>query len=343
MMSVGAGMAEQNNSRMVSVLMPVYNCEKYVAQAIESILHQTFESFEFIIINDASTDHTQEIIASFQDPRIRVYQNSTNLGLTRSLNIGIDLCKGKYIARMDGDDISHPDRLARQVTFLEDHPHTGLVGTDYERIASDGTRSGKIITHRTDWQLVHWMLYFENPIAHPTVCLRSDLIREVKGYDENFRYTQDYDLWDRLSGITHLANLPELLLFRRFGDESQTSTINLRPQLEYALKIRQRIVERLTGQIYPFKVIQLWDSPDFDLDPKIKYQAGVAILKIFFCFNKKTAGLEKDNVLSIRKDTSKRLMGIAKSMPDCGYKRLLFLFNDIFIRLVKIRALWELP
>jgi glycosyltransferase involved in cell wall biosynthesis len=333
-------MGEQDSHLLVSVLMSVYNGEKYVAKAIESILNQSFAPFEFVVIDDASTDHTKDILTSFSDSRIRIYQNSSNKGLTRSLNIGLDLCKGKYIARMDSDDLSHPNRLARQVDFLEKHPSIGVIGADYERITPDGTHTGKFCIHRPDWELVHWMLNFENPISHPTVCLRTGLVRQVGGYNEDFQYTQDYDLWGRLARITCMANLPEVLLYYRSGDENQISTANLQSQKENELKIRQRIVSELTGKTYPFEIIQILNFPRLDLDPLVKYEACLAIIKIFFSFLRVTKGLKKDKVLSIRKDSSKRITTIAKSMPDCRHKSFILFTNNILNKFVNFYALF---
>ena len=318
-------------SQLVSVVMPVYNDEKFVAEAIESILNQTFDSFEFIIINDYSTDHTPEILASFHDPRIRIYENTSNLGLTKSLNIGLALSKGKYIARMDSDDISHPDRFAHQVDFLEDNPKIGVLGTDYEMITPDGTHTGRIIGHRSDWELVHWLLNFDNPISHPTVLLRTILVKQIKGYNEEFQYSQDYDLWGRLSKITYLANLRETLLYHRSGHVNQISAMYPQSQKEGSLKIRQRIISQLTGQLYPLEIIELLTYPYLNVDSKIKFETCKAIIKIFFSYLGMIKCLKKDKVLSIRKDCSKRIRTITNSMPDSSHKTLILLLNKIFI------------
>ena len=332
------GITPISDMPVISVLLSVFNNEKYIYESIRSVLCQTFENFELIIIDDASNDHTSEILASFTDPRIRISRNLNNQGLTRSLNIGLELCKGKYIARMDSDDISHPDRFARQVDFLEKHPSIGVLGTDYERITSDGTHTGKVCTHRSDWELVHWMLNFENPISHQTVCLRTNFIRQVGGYNENFRYTQDYDLWGKLARITYMANLPETLLFYRSGHENQISITNPNSQKEYEIKIRQRIVSQLTGQTYPLDIIQILNSPPPDLDPMMKYKACLAIIKIFFSFLRVTKQLKKDKVLSIRKDSSKRITTIAKSMPEGWHKTFILFTNYILIRFINLYA-----
>jgi hypothetical protein len=241
---------------------------------------------------------------------------------------------------MDSDDISHPSRFARQVDFLENHPSIGVLGADYERITSDGTHTGKVCIHRSDWELVHWMLNFENPISHPTTCLRANIIRQVGGYNEDFRYTQDYDLWGRLARITCMANIPETLLYYRGGHENQISTTNLHSQKEYELKIRQRIISQLTGKTYPLEIIQLLTFPSPDFDPVNKYEACLAIMKIFFSFQRVTRGLKKDKVLSIRKDSSKRITAIAKSMPDGRHKTFILFTNNILNKYIKFYALF---
>jgi glycosyltransferase involved in cell wall biosynthesis len=318
-------------SDLVSVVMPVYNNEKFVAEAIDSILNQTIDSFEFIIINDHSTDHTPEILASFHDPRILIYENTSNLGLTKSLNTGLALSKGKYIARMDSDDVSHPDRFAHQVHFLEDNPNIGVLGTDYEMITPDGTHTGRIIGHRSNWELVHWLLNFDNQISHPTVFLRTILVKQIKGYNEEFQFAQDYDLWSRLSKITYLANLPETLLYHRSGHVNQISAMYPQSQKENGLKIRQRIISQLTGRIYPLEIIEFLSFPNLNVDPKTKFETCKAIIKIFFSYLGMIKGCKKDNVLSIRKDCSKRIKTITNSMPDSSHKTLILFLNNILI------------
>lgn len=189
----------------VSVVMSVYNAEKYLEEAIDSILNQTFSDFEFIIINDGSTDRTSEILKGYTDPRL-IIVNQANMGLTRSLNKAINMVRGEYIARMDSDDISLPERLQMQVAFLHGHPTVGLVGTRVIQI----DENGEFIA---EWSLlaesayIKTALLIENQFCHGSVMFRRECIRKVGGYREEFKRAQDYDLWLRIAEYYEVANL----------------------------------------------------------------------------------------------------------------------------------------
>ena len=198
----------------VTVLMSVYNGEKYLKEAVDSILNQTFEDFEFLIIDDGSTDQSLEILRSYKDQRIRIVQNKKNIGLNQSLNNGLKLAQGKFIARMDADDISLSKRLEKQVAFMDDNPGIGVCGTWLQTF-------GEI--KKTVWKspLKHEeicaRMFFENSIGHPTVMIRKDIIdRYNLFYDENYQICEDYKLWIDMANITGLANLQEVLLLHRF-------------------------------------------------------------------------------------------------------------------------------
>ncbi|MBH8566029.1 glycosyltransferase [Nostoc sp. CENA67] len=208
----------------VTVLMPVYNGEIYLQEAIDSILSQTFQDFEFLIINDGSTDSTREIICSYDDPRIRLIDNDCNLGLTQSLNKGLKLAEGEFIARQDADDISEPERLAKQVTFLETHPEVALVGTWYKDIDPQG----KLIEKRNlpcNSTQIRWEILFYCPFVHSAVMFHKYTILEQIGfYDEAYSYAQDYDLWWRIARSLKMINLNEYLVNLRINPSSMTAT-----------------------------------------------------------------------------------------------------------------------
>ncbi|MDJ0799829.1 MAG: glycosyltransferase [Calothrix sp. MO_167.B12] len=208
----------------VTVLTAVYNGESYLREAIDSILAQTFPDFEFLIINDGSTDSTQEIIQFYDDPRIRLINNEYNLGLTRSLNKGLELAKGEFIARQDADDISEPERLAKQVAFLETHPEVALVGTWYKDIDPQGNLIGEC-NLPCDCTQIRWDILFYCPFVHSAVMFRKHTIAEQIGfYDEAFSYAQDYDLWWRISRRLQVANINEYLMKLRINPSSMTAT-----------------------------------------------------------------------------------------------------------------------
>ena len=206
----------------VTVLMPVYNGDRFLREAIESILNQTFEEFEFLIINDGSIDNTREIILSYDDPRIRLVDNNCNLGLIRSLNKGLELAEGQFIARQDADDISEPERLAQQVAFLETHPEVALVGTWYKEIDSQGKLIGECKLP-CDCTQIRWELLFYCTFAHPSVMLqKSTIIKQIGFYSKAALHTEDYELWCRIARCFPVANLDKHLVRYRIHANSVT-------------------------------------------------------------------------------------------------------------------------
>ena len=202
----------------ISVIMSVYNGERYLRQAIESILNQTLPDFEFIIVNDASTDSSNQIMQSYNDGRIRIINNESNIGLTRSLNKAIEQAKGELIARQDADDISLPNRLKEQFRFFEQHPDTVLLGSSIYIIDGDGKRRGKRVLKdypgRNEFQ--------GNWFAHGSAMFRRDIIRGMGGYNELFRYSQDYELWLRIAKkyLERVRGLPRALYMLRLHEEN---------------------------------------------------------------------------------------------------------------------------
>src|SRR3989344_7907586 len=202
-----------NNNPMVTVLMPVYNGERYLRQYIESILNQAYKDYELLIIDDASTDTSRKIIHSYHDPRIRLIENTGNLGLIKTLNHGLSLAKGDYIARQDQDDISHPMRLEKQVGYLNSHPEIVLLGTRIDTIDQKGRKSESYgYSTASSEDAIYWQLMFTNPFAHPSVMMRATTVRAIGGYDEYFIDCEDYDLFSRLTHAHKTTNLNEALL-----------------------------------------------------------------------------------------------------------------------------------
>ncbi len=194
----------------VTVLMPVYNGERYLREAIGSILGQTFGDFELLIVNDGSTDASESIIRSHDDPRIRLVTNEANLRLTATLNRGLALARGQYLARMDCDDISLPERLGKQVAFLDAHPEVAVVGTWY-RTTGEGRE--RIVRYPKKRGMLRSLLLFASPLAHPTVMLRRELfVRNGFLYDPDFPNVEDYELWSRISVSHDIAVMGEVLL-----------------------------------------------------------------------------------------------------------------------------------
>lgn len=213
-----------NKVPIVSVLLSVYNGEKYLRESIESILDQTFTDFEFIIINDGSTDASQRIISAYHDPRIRIINNSSNVGLTKSLNRGLKLARGIYVARQDADDISEPQRLAKQVKFMNNNPDIVLLGTWYREIDAEGN-FGDNVRLPSDQTELQWALLFYCPFVHSGVMFpRDTFLKKVGYYNEDFHYAMDHELWLRASRQQPITNFREYLVRYRQNPYSMTET-----------------------------------------------------------------------------------------------------------------------
>ena len=208
----------------ISVVMPVYNCEKYLSYSIESILSQSFKAFELIIVDDGSSDNSMKIIQSYKDKRVKVIDNQKNIGVTKSLNRAIHYSKGQYIARMDADDISLVDRLEKQFNFMENNPKVAVLGGGYQEIDSDGRLVNYIFKPPVDKRTIeHQLLFkkpFANPIVHPTAIIRRTALEDIGGYRVLFQTAQDYDLWLRTSEKYIIQNLDEILIYYRFHPDS---------------------------------------------------------------------------------------------------------------------------
>lgn len=215
-------------SPKVTVLMPVFNGEKHLREAIDSILLQTFTDFELLIINDGSSDSSESIIRSYSDSRIRLINNSSNMSLIYTLNTGISLATGEYIARMDSDDICHPLRFAKQVEFLDNNHDYAMVAAKVRLIDSSSRETGVWlddcrITLRSE---ILNQLPNANCIAHPTVMIRTDVIRKFE-YDPEQLHSEDYDLWLRMASAgCVIGKIDDFLLYYRIHDESVTVMSN---------------------------------------------------------------------------------------------------------------------
>ena len=204
---------------LVSVVLAVYNGERFLRCALDSLVSQTFTDFELIIVDDASTDRTPSILDDYTDPRLVRMANSENAGQTPSLNKGLQIARGELIARHDADDISHPERLRLQVEAMRSDRNLALLGTAYERIDRRGRLLEKVSPPTTNERLQK-RLEEGNIFCHGSVIMRRDLLEKVGGYNDYFSVTQDYDLWLRLAEHGELANLPHALYQFRFDGAS---------------------------------------------------------------------------------------------------------------------------
>jgi glycosyltransferase involved in cell wall biosynthesis len=208
----------------ITVLMPVYNGDKYLKEAINSILRQTFPSFEFLIINDGSKDKSLEIIRSYTDARIRLVENEKNLGLIKTLNKGIDLARGEYIARMDCDDVSLPDRLAKQFFFMDTHKKVGVCGTWFKTI---GGQKNIVARYASAQDVIYCALLFNSILAHPTVIMRRKYFQDNNlYYDPSYIHAEDYELWTEAIKYFEISCINDALLLYRVHPEQTTKRFN---------------------------------------------------------------------------------------------------------------------
>lgn len=207
----------------ISVIMPVYNGEKYLNEAIDSILNQTFSDFEFIIINDCSTDNTENIIKSYDDKRIRYIKNEKNLGVAETLNKGLDMAQGEFIARMDADDISLPERFEKQLSFLQLNPECGVCGSNI-LIFEDNINIRELVYSETHDKIMVDMI-FNSAFAHPAVMMRKDVLDNAGlRYNFDFEKAEDYRLWYDILSVSNGYNIQECFLRYRHHKSQVTKT-----------------------------------------------------------------------------------------------------------------------
>ncbi|MDO8639216.1 MAG: glycosyltransferase [Candidatus Daviesbacteria bacterium] len=246
------------NKPLVSVVMPVFNADRYIHKAIESILNQTLKNFEFIIINDASVDKTLQIIYEFKkkDKRIRLINNKKNLQMAQSLNLGVNEAKSGLIARMDQDDISLPDRLKIQYDFMQSNPSVAIVGNDIIIIDEDDKITGKR-TYPTISNELKKILFRYSAFAHPTVMFRKSAFKEVGGYNVEKYPCEDIDLWFRLGKKFEFASIPSFLFKYRVSLNSGSHQ-NLTKTEILGLKIKIQAIKRYNCRPTLYDIIYIF-------------------------------------------------------------------------------------
>ncbi|MDO3722574.1 glycosyltransferase [Marinobacter sp. chi1] len=288
--------SEARNVPLISVVMSVYNGEEFLRDSIESILNQSFKDFEFIIVNDGSSDHSGEIIESYCDSRILYIKNENNKGLIDSLNKGIGFARGKYIARQDADDVSLENRLERQVDYLEKNADVCVLGCGLEMIDENGNFISNWI-HPTGINVVRWNLLFNNCVAHSSSVFRRDIVEKIGFYSKEYKYAEDYDLWSRVSRFHHVENLSEPLQKYRIHPDA-VSSISGNDQIEVRERISWINIKNEVGaSTFPdsFKVL----LPKFRVDcanAALDYASALFELKNIFSENRRLSMKDRDHI-----------------------------------------------
>jgi glycosyltransferase involved in cell wall biosynthesis len=318
-----------NDSPVISVVMSVYNGERFLREAVESILNQSFLEFEFIIINDGSTDGSAAILKSYQsDRRVRVYDQE-NRGLIESLNRGCKLARGKYIARMDADDVSLKDRLAKQVDLMEKHPQIGVMGGATEWIDANG-KALTIIRNASGDRELRAGLLRGNPLCHSTVLMRKDAFDATEGYRAAIVDAEDYDLWCRISDHFQLANLEEVVVKYRIHP-GQISVRKCRQQTLSFLAAKAAAVARREGKPDPLD----WAGK---VTPAMLVKLGVSEAE-------QEKILAEDHLQWIRlmHKTGEHASGLAVASEMMGYSKWQYAERWVMadIRLLTARMYWK--
>ena len=313
-------MQNLNSAPKVSIVLPVFNAEAYIGESIVSLINQTFKNFELIIIDDASTDGSLAAIYKFSDPRIKIIENEKNLGIVGALNRGIEAATGKYIARMDADDICYPDRLKIQIEYLEENHDIGLVGS---WINGFGVSIRSYIhKYPISHEDIEACMLFQNPIAHPTVVIRREiLVSNQLRYSNEFPYVEDWELFSRVIQLTKFHNIPRPLLKYRIhpSSSSQHHTISQN-------KSRLNLVRKL----FAMRGLPL-DENFFLANPignSVACKAFGEYLKTLQAVNAVTESLNQD---SFNKAISMSLYDFSASARNSALSIAYYFYNNCFL------------
>ena len=243
-------LVETSNKPLVTVLMAAHNEEAYVRGAVESILHQSFQQFELIVIDDASTDETAHILAGYRDSRMRVFRNETCQGLTKSLIKGMQEARGAFVARLDADDLAMPQRLEKQLAAFRKAPELGIVGSNCWVIDASGKRVGSRRVPLTDLA-IRWRSLIDTPFFHPAVMFRAEVYKRAGGYDPSLQTAQDYDLWTRMLRFTQARNLSRRLIAYRVRQGSVSDKRRTQQLANHDRISQHTLTELMPGHVIP--------------------------------------------------------------------------------------------
>jgi len=283
--------------------MSVFNGMPYLHESIESVLTQDFDQFELIVIDDCSTDGTLEYLESIKDTRMRIINNEINLGLSESLNKGIKISKGKYIARLDADDIAHKNRLWEQYIFLEQNPNIGLLGTGYNEIDKDNQIISIKVPIQVDYQL-RWFSLFRNPFVHSSIMLRKCILDNYDIKYPKMRVAQDYHMWNKIMEHTKAANLSTILISHRihsnrisnYAKDQQRKNV-VETSLYY---IERRFQEKIWTPLEIKNLIDLYIKQKIDF-PESIYQTLNNLLFLFKNYFQNASTFEENKFKNLQK------------------------------------------
>lgn len=299
------------NQPTVSVIMPVYNGAKYLREAINSLLDQMFTDFELIILNDGSIDQSEEVILSYNDPRIRYVKNEVNLKLVRTLNKGIQLARGLYIARMDQDDICLPQRFEKQIEFMDNNLDIDVCGSWIEYFGS----SNHVLELPQYHDDIKSFLLHNSPIAHPSVMIRKEFF-ETHMYDPKYEYAEDYALWASAIDSHKFYNIPKVLLKYRIHDQ-QMGSVYTQKQEKVLAKIRANLLQNIDSSL-KYEDIKFVCEPELmNTDNLENIDNTITLL----CKTNKKSGYFKEHALEAH--FSKLYFQILAHMTHDGFKTIL--------------------
>lgn len=310
----------------LTVLMPVYNGEKYLIEAIESILNQTLKNFEFLIIDDASTDKSVDIIKEFNDKRIRLMCNDKNLGIAATLNKGIELAKTELIARMDADDISHETRLQKQFDYFAAHPDCALLSCTVQTITHD-KQFVKIDHYKS--QYYYYNLIFECWIYHPTVMYKKSAVQNVGGYQST--YSEDFDLWWHLSRNFQINHLQEVLLDYRLTNESLCRVTKKTEYEEAQLQQFLRNIHYYTGSSSTLSINEI-DCLRHNFEPILNEQNNNVLIQL----------LQKLDYINGCIFEKEKHNDIIEHIKEAAFYKKKYILDQLTMHLAKTDKLWVL-
>jgi len=307
----------------VSVILPVYNAELYLKEAIDSILNQTFGDFELLIYNDGSSDRSNAIIATYSDPRIVHTVYEQNIGLIQVLNNGLSESKGKYIARMDADDISLPNRFEEQLKFLEQNPDYGICGTQVKLIGREG-----MLNKPCDDESLRWWIFKGSPLAHPSIMMRASVLRDNKlSFNPDAYVVEDFELWWHMAFHTKMANLNHVLLHYRIHEQQVSSARNKLQHFNFRASQTDFIKTLgINSQVYSPEYINDLLSRNLICDP----DGFEKLWKFFEDLHGSEQAVRFFGVNSIRKQLNEQAVFMLQNMKEFNAGFLKYLSSDVF-------------